>query len=124
MTERTEFDVLKELDRFRLPPVGLGLCSVVMGMVGLAFFIVPILGMPISAVGIAAGLAGIIAAWCRQPVSLRLAVAGLLLSTASFLMIWSIDLAASGYFAPSSSRPKLEPIPRRPFIPPPAKAEG
>lgn len=110
---------MKEFDDFRLPPIGLGLCSVVMGAIGLVLFIVPIIGLPISGAGIIAGMAGIGAALCKQRVSLRLSVAGLLLSISSFGTIWTINLAAGGYFAPHSVFPIIE-TPRRPYIPPPA----
>ena len=48
--------------RRRLPPLGLGLASVVLGAIGLMLFVVPILAAPISGCGAIAGLCGIMGA--------------------------------------------------------------
>src|SRR6478672_2315837 len=59
-----------------LPPVGLGLASVVLGAIGLMLFVLPILAIPISACGLVAGGIGVIAAKYSKLIDGRLALAG------------------------------------------------
>lgn len=112
------------IHRSRFPPIGLGLSSVVLGAIGLTFFFVPILGIPVSGVGMAVGLAGIVVAALGGRVSMRLSVAGVLLSGLALGIVAAIAYAPTGYFAPRVVVPILQDVHGRPYVPPPAPPRG
>jgi hypothetical protein len=107
-----------------LPPIAWGLGSVVLGAIGLLLFILPILSLPISLMGALLGILGIGLALTRGEASLRLSVAGLLLSGCALMMVGAIAIAPRGYFAPRSVFPNLQPDRGRPYVPPPAPLPG
>jgi len=108
------------LDRGHFPRVGLGLTSVILGAIGLVLFLVPIIGISISMAGLLAGMMGIVVAFLGGTASLRLSVAGIVLSGCGLAIIWAIALAPGGYFQPRSVFPSLPPAIERPYVPPPA----
>jgi hypothetical protein len=108
------------LERAHFPPVGLGLSSVILGAIGLVLFVVPIIGISISVAGFVLGMAGIIGAFLGGRASLRLSVAGILLSGCGLVTTWAIALAPGGYFRPRAVFPSLQPAIERPYVPPPA----
>lgn len=109
----------------RLPACGLGLGSVILGAIGLLLFIFPVLSLPISAAGAVVGLAGIAAALAGGQPSLRLSVAGVMLSIFGLCLVTAIATAPTGYFRPTSVYPSILPITgERTFVPPPAPAPG
>ena len=99
----------------------MGLTSVVLGAVGLLLFFLPILGIPLGGVGLVFGFGGLVLALCRRldepplvgrrnrPVGLALAVS------------LAIAQAPAGYL-PSRAVPLgTQPVPDRPYVPPPAR---
>ncbi len=111
---------MKQDEPESLPPLGLGLSAVVLGVVGLLLFALPILSIPVSGGGVIVGVARIVAGLLRPQMRLRLAVAGVLLSGVSLGLAVAIALGPSGYFSPRSVFPMLERMPQRHFVPPPA----
>ncbi len=108
------------LERASFPPVAFGLTSVILGALGLTLFIMPVIGIPISVAGAAIGLLGILVAYFGGTASLRLCVAGLVLSGCAVGINWAIRGAADGYFRPRQVFPSLPPAVKRPYVPPPA----
>jgi hypothetical protein len=108
------------IQRAHFPPVGLGLSSVILGAIGMVLFLVPIIGISISVAGFITGFIGIVIAFLGGAASLRLSVAGVLLSGGALVIISAIALAPSGYFRPRSVFPSLPPSIDRPYVPPPA----
>jgi hypothetical protein len=115
--ERTNNSMLR---RASFPPVGFGLSSIILGAISTVLFILPIIGLPIAAIGIVVGLWGIVVAVVRGKARLRLCVAGVLISACGFIMIAAIARAPSGYFSPRAVFPTLPPLENRPYVPPPA----
>ena len=78
------------------PPLAFGVASFVLGMIGFMLFFLPILGAPISVIGLGAGVVGcLVAGATSQEGSLRWSVAGVVLSC----------LARSGSTLASPMRP-------------------
>ncbi len=115
--------LLKPLRR-DLPPLGLGLASVVLGTIGLMLFVLPILAIPISGCGMIAGIVAAAIATMTNSIDLRLSLLGIVLSCVALSVDTAIAYAPGGYFVrpaePASSSPALP----RPFIPPPAPQQG
>jgi len=115
--------VLKPFHR-DLPPLGLGLASVVLGTVGLMLFVLPILAIPISGCGIIAGIVAMMIAMATSTVDLRLSLLGIVLSLAALSIVTAVAYAPSGYFVkpaePASNGPALP----RPSIAPPVPLQG
>lgn len=108
-----------------LPTCGLGLASVILGAIGLLLFIFPVLSLPISGAGAVVGLAGIVAAMAGGRPSLRLSVAGVLLSIFGLCLVTAIATAPTGYFRPGTVTSSILPLTgERTFVPPPAPAPG
>jgi hypothetical protein len=103
-----------------LPIVGLGLSSLTLGTVGLVLFFMPILGLPISALGLAIGLAGVANALFGGPVGLRMAYGG------TWLSLLAVGVNTAIMVAPNQPFPAPVPelVPhmqlRERFVPPPA----
>lgn len=109
----------------RLPACGLGLGSVILAAVGLLLFIFPVLSLPISGAGAVVGLAGIVAALAGGRPSLRLSVAGVLLSIFGLCLVTAIATAPTGYFQPKPVYSSILPLTgERTFVPPPAPTPG
>jgi hypothetical protein len=103
------------------PPLGLGLTSVVLGVVGLLLFFLPILSIPLGGVGLVFGLGGLVLALFGGWTSLRWPVAGIALSGLALAAGLAIAQAPAGYL-PSRAIPlNTEPVPDRPYVPPPAR---
>ena len=82
----------------RLPPLGLGLASVVLGVMGLMLFVLPILAIPISGCGLIVGMTGMIVAIARRSPDLRLSIAGAAVCSTALGMDFAIAYAPGGYF--------------------------
>ncbi|HVT28864.1 MAG TPA: hypothetical protein VHE81_12690 [Lacipirellulaceae bacterium] len=95
--------------------------SVVLGAIGLMLFFLPVIGIPISVSGAAIGLIGIVVAYFGGSASLRLCVAGIVLSGCAVGINWAIRGAAGGYYWPRQTFPSLPPATERPYVPPPAE---
>jgi hypothetical protein len=98
--------------------MGWGVTSFILGMIGFMLFFLPILGAPISAIGLVAGIVGCIARATGRG-NLRWAVAGLCLSALALGTNVAIAYSPAGYEQPPAGRAP-EPVPDRPYVPPPA----
>ncbi|MEN6452036.1 MAG: hypothetical protein ABFC96_16220 [Thermoguttaceae bacterium] len=103
------------------PPLGLGLTAVVLGSVGLLLFFMPVLGVPLGGLGVLFGLAGLVSTVRVGRATLRWSIAGTVVSALALAIGLAIAQAPSGY-GPSRPIPLDEqPVPQRPFIPPPER---
>ncbi len=104
-----------------IPPVGLGITSLVLGTIGWMLFFMPILGIPLSAAGLVFGIIGLVAAFSGGWVIFRWSLAGVAVSALALAVNVAIARAPEGYF-PSGRVPlDTQPVPERPYIPPPAR---
>ncbi len=106
--------------RSEYPAISFGLASFVLGMVGLILFFLPVLGAPISGLGVVLGIIGCCAASIAGRGNLRWSVGGVAVA----LLALTVNMAIA--FAPteglgSGVRAELVPYPERSYIPPPAK---
>jgi hypothetical protein len=103
------------------PPAGIGLTSVILGSVGGLLFFLPILGIPLGALGLAFGVAGLLAALLGRWTSLRWSVVGIVVSGLALGIGVAIAVAPAGYLrvpaAPAAGQNVLD----RPYVPPPAR---
>ncbi len=103
------------------PVTGLGMSSLVLGTVGLMLFFLPILGIPLSVLGLFCGLLGAGIALFRPGVSLRWGLGGVGMSALALLMNIGIVFAPAGYIPTGGQEPPpWRAVPDRPYIPPPA----
>src|SRR5690348_7694324 len=113
---------MSQLTASRSPLIGLGMASTVLGVVGLMLFILPILGIPISAFGLCFGILGFVLA----PISgarLRWSAAGIAVSLLALAVNLAIYYAPEAYL-PGRNVPLLwQPAPDRPYVPPPASSD-
>ncbi|HJT77493.1 MAG TPA: hypothetical protein VJ739_09870, partial [Gemmataceae bacterium] len=64
----------------RVPPVGAGMAALVLGVIGLILSPLPVLGVPVSGLALALGIAGTLADWRGGGARLRSALVGVGLS--------------------------------------------
>lgn len=103
------------------PPLGLGLMSVLLGSVGLLLAGLPVLGIPLAAVGLLVGLGGFLADLLHGRGALRWSVGGLVLSALALTLSVAIHEAPEGYLPARRIPLDTQPVPLRPYIPPPAR---
>jgi hypothetical protein len=109
------------LETYR-PLTGLGMASLVLGTVGLMLFFLPILGIPISVLGLFFGLVGFGVALFRPRVSLRWGLGGIGMSALALLLNIGIVYAPAGYIPTGGQQPPpWRAVPDRPYVPPPAR---
>jgi hypothetical protein len=106
--------------QFHRPPLAFGVASFVLGMVGFMLFFLPILGAPISAIGLVGGIVGCLTAGATVRGSLRWAVAGVVLSCLALGLNVAIAYAPRGYPQPPTE-PAQHSVPDRAYVPPPAQ---
>ena len=103
------------------PPVSLGLASLALGTIGLALFILPVLGVAIAALGLLVSLAGIARTALGRQDHLRWALGGLCVSAFAVSVGLVVALAPlaeeSTRGAPGAGPPDAP----RGFVPPPAR---
>jgi hypothetical protein len=97
-----------------------GLASTVLGSVGMLLFFLPILGAPLSAVGLLVGMIGACLACYGREVNLRLSVAGLLLCTVALATNLAMAFGPIDLVPSYSVAPMWQPVPNRPYVPPPS----
>ena len=105
------------------PPVGMGLTSVILGSVGALLFFLPILSIPLGAVGLAFGILGFLMAILGRWTSLRWSVVGIVVSGLALGIGVAIALAPYGYLQNPPPPPVWHNVPDRPYVPPPARPE-
>jgi hypothetical protein len=104
----------------RLPPIDLGPLSVVLGSIGLLLFLLPVLGVPISACALLFGVVGSILAFAPGGVRLRWSLLGCAISSLALAINIAIAYAPAGYQPPPGVPPPWQAVPDRPYVPPPA----
>ena len=105
-----------------VPPLGLGIASMVLGTIGLLLFFLPILGVPISGIGLVLGLAGLLgAAIGFGRGSLRWSVAGVVVCLLALATNLAITYAPGGYFETRPPRELWRSISDAPYVPPPRR---
>ena len=110
----------RELPAAGLPPIGLGLTSASLAVVGMLVFWMPILGAPISAAGLVVGLFGL-AAWLFAGAdSLRWCVRGIGLGLLALSASVAIYYAPKGVDSTPDPMPRTAPVPTGMDVPPPA----
>ena len=111
---------MKRLSLTSGPLVGLGMASLVLGTVGLLLALLPVLGVPISAFGLALGLASLLVAWRKGGIRLRWTLAGIAVSALALGANVAIGYADRG-FLPTWDLPGLwRQPPGPPTAPPPS----
>jgi hypothetical protein len=103
------------------PPIDLGPLSAVLGTIGLLLFFLPILGIPISACGLLFGLVGSGVALVPGGARLRSALLGCAVAALALGVNVAITYAPSGYEPAPGVTPPWQPVPDRPYVPPPAR---
>ncbi len=107
--------------KIHLPIVGMGATSLILGAVGLFIFIFPILSIPLGGIGLLFGLIGMAMAIFNRGAGARWSLAGIALSGLTLAIGVSIAQTAAGYLSTPPHSAVEEPVPDRPFVPPPAR---
>ena len=97
------------MDEFPAPPrpiVEFGLAAAVLGTVAAVLILLPILSIPLSALGLLCGIIGTVVAWRGYPTSLRVAAAGTVLCAVVLGTSLLIDFAPRSE-TPSPAVPRL-----------------
>jgi hypothetical protein len=103
------------------PMIGLGMTSVVLGTVGILFFFLPVLGIPVSAFALLFGIVGFLGSIFKGGAPLRWSLGGMTASALALSMNLAIAYAPAGYL-PGRDVPKLwRSVPDRSYVPPPAQ---
>lgn len=103
------------------PPIALGMLSMVLGSIGLLLFFLPILGLPISVIGLLIGGLGIAARLSSGGRLLRWSLQGCGISALAMAVNLAIICAPYGYMEPPLVPPPWQPVSDRPYNPPPAR---
>jgi hypothetical protein len=103
------------------PPVGMGLTSVILGSVGTLLFFLPVLGIPLAAVGLVFGTAGLLTAILGGRTSLRWSAAGIMVSGLALGIGVVLSLAPAGFLPSPKGPPAEQSVPDQPYVPPPAR---
>jgi hypothetical protein len=103
------------------PPVGMGLTSVILGSVGTLLFFLPVLGIPLGAVGLVFGTAGLLAAMLGGWTSLRWSVVGIVVSGLAIGIGIAISLAPAGFLPNPKGPPVEQSVLNQLYVPPPAR---
>ena len=119
--DETQKRNMNTFERGGFPPVGLGMSTVILGAIGFGLFLIPIVGISICVSAMVVGALGIAVARRRGGrISVRLCVAGLLLSICGLAFGAAIARAPAGYFSPRAVFPAIQPQADRPYVAPPA----
>jgi hypothetical protein len=102
-------------------PVGLGLTAVVLGAVGGLLFFLPVLSIPLGGAGLVFGLSGLVLAVRGGWVSVCWSVVGLAVSGLALAVGLAIAQAPAGYLPVRRVPLDTQPVPSRPYVPPPAR---
>jgi hypothetical protein len=112
---------MPELPETPGPMIGLGMTSLVLGVIALLVFFMPVLGIPISVLGLGFGLLGCVAAFFARDATLRWSLGGIAICALALAVNVALNYAPSGYL-PGDDIPKSWRVaPDRPYVPPPAE---
>ncbi len=101
-------------------PLGLGVASVVLGVISTLLFFLPILATPIGLIGLTLAVIGCGLGVTSGRTSLRWSAVGLVVSGLALTINLAIAYAPSG-FEHTPPSPPTEPVPGVPYAPPPAR---
>jgi hypothetical protein len=104
----------------KTPPLGLGVASVVLGVISTLLFFLPILATPIALIGLLLAVIGCGLGVTSGRTSLRWSAVGLVVSGLALTINLAIAYAPSG-FEHTPPSPPTEPVPGVPYAPPPAR---
>ena len=106
------------LPEVRSPLVALGMTSFVLGVIGLMLFFMPVLGIPISVLGLCFGIVGLLEVFVAIQSSLRWSLYGTGFCALALAVNIAIAYAPSGYMPGRAPPAPWEPPPGRPYVPP------
>jgi hypothetical protein len=95
--------------------------SLVIGLIGMLLFFLPILGGPISALGLGFGVLGFLGAFFSKTESLRWSLGGIVVCSVALGVNLAIDYAPEGYLPQRTVPAPWRPPNDRPYVPPPAQ---
>ncbi|HEY5311656.1 MAG TPA: hypothetical protein VIK18_04030 [Pirellulales bacterium] len=113
---------MKPLPYIESPPLALGLMSLILGSVGSLLFFLPILGAPLSAIGLLIGLAGFAKGIGRDVEGVRWSLGGIVVCVMGLTIAVAVDYAPEGYIESRSVPAMWQQSPDRPYVPPPAES--
>jgi hypothetical protein len=102
------------------PPPGLGVASVVLGVISTLLFFLPILATPIAVIGVILATVGCALGVTSNRTSLRWSAVGLVVSGLALSINLAVASAPSG-FEHTPPSPPTQPVPGVPYAPPPAR---
>lgn len=108
--------------RYRVPPA-LGMTSLVLGHIALILAFLPILGVPLAAFGLSFGILGLLLSLFGPATSLRWSLAGVAVCCIALGATLALSYAPAGYLPGRIVLRPWNPVPDRPFVPPPAPAD-
>jgi hypothetical protein len=114
---------MSRLTGLHAPLLGLGMSSVVLGLIGLLLGWMPVLGIPISACGLFFGLVGLVAAFFPSGAILRWSLAGVAVCSVALAVTVALAYAPAGYQNDPAVPPPWQRVPDRPSNPPPAPSK-
>jgi hypothetical protein len=95
--------------------------SLVLGSIGLLFFFLPILGIPVSTFGLLFGLVGFLVVLFGGEARMRTSFIGIAISFVALAINMAIVYAPGGYLPGRDiSRSRRQAPSERPYVPPPA----
>ena len=101
------------------PLPALGMTSLVLGIIALMLAFLPVLGVPLSAIGLLFGVLGVVAAFFPTHTSLRWSLAGVATCGLALGVNVALTLSPQGYLPERNVPPPWEPPPGRPSNPVP-----
>lgn len=102
------------------PPLPLGMTSLVLGSIGLLFFFLPILGIPVSVFGMLFGIVGFFVVLLGSKARLRTNLIGIAVSSLALAINLAIAYSPAGYVPGREVPRSWQAPPQRPYVPPPA----
>jgi len=94
---------------------------VVLGIISLLLAFLPILGVPLGAIGLAFGILGVSMAFFSPSANLRWSLAGVAVCGLALGVNMALTLSPQGYIPERNAMPPWEPPRDRPSNPPPAR---
>ncbi len=102
------------------PLAGLGMTSLVQGIISLILGVVPVLGIPIVLFALLFGILGLIAWMLGLGPNLRVTLGGIGASLLALTVNWAVAFAPNGYQSDPHVPAIWQTVPDRPTNPPPA----
>lgn len=100
--------------------IGLGITSLVLGIIGLLLFFMPILGIPISSSGLLFGAIAFVLALFVGGRALRCSLQGIAICALALSVNIAILVAPRGYLSSPNVPQPWQPVPERVYVPSPA----